>query len=181
VSIQRDKCKAESILETSTPTPTRQLISIPLPVCANDIRRYKEGSNAIINVIPTPTIRKHELTDTAYVLLHEVLSLYLPYGLLVAGKTQSEINRKIDATERTGVTSGYWETPQAVELNNKLPDCSVRDHVTEAKKLIITLWSDGCDPNARNKTNRGSMHILLRQVYCVTRNETTKTILLFCR
>lgn len=78
----------------SSPSTVPDTIAIPLPVSSNDIRRYKEGTNALINLIPTPTVHKHKETDTAYVLLNEVLSLYLPYGILVSCKDQNDIVRK---------------------------------------------------------------------------------------
>jgi hypothetical protein len=33
-------------------------VPIPLPVNANDVRRYTDGANSIVNVIPSPTIKK---------------------------------------------------------------------------------------------------------------------------
>lgn len=131
-------------------------VSIPLPVTSNAIRRYSEGKDAIMNTIPTPTIRKHGPTETAYVLLHDILCLYLPYGLIVSSKSQEQINETYAKAKIAQSVGGYWETDRAFELSNKLSSC---DQDEDVQKLLISIWSDGCDPNSRNKSNRGSLHI----------------------
>lgn len=163
----KSKLSARNVLQSLQSCKENECIPIPLPVTSNDIRRYNEGSNSIGNVIPTPKILKHEATGSAYVRLHEIISLYLPYGLLIACKTQHEINQARNHSVEVGTTTGYWETRQAFALSNdstSTSDLLCNDTTSDlseynCKKILISLWSDGCDPNARTKSNRGSMHI----------------------
>jgi hypothetical protein len=145
-----------------------------LPVTSNDIRRYNEGCNSITNIIPTPKIHKHGPTETAYVLLHDILSLYLPYGLPIACKNTTEVNDAFDFSQQLHCSTGYWDTRRVHDL------CSVPGNTgTDVKKILISLWSDGCDPNARNKTNRGSMHITtVTFLSDVNRNDAKNTFVL---
>lgn len=120
---------------------------------ANAVRRYIEGVNSIVNVIPTPLVHKiGNNSGTAYVLLHDVLSLYLPYNIEIACNSAMEIRNKCNEAGLLGETKCYTETKRALSLLSN-------DNDQGSKKIFICLWSDGCDPNARTKTNRGSMHV----------------------
>lgn len=178
---QSEKCALLPRLPRQATSFPKEKISLPLPVCANDIRRYKEGTNAIVNVVPTPTVYKHVETDSAYVLLHEVLSLYLPYGLLKASKTPDAIHLELQSKNNTGETSTFWQTHQATKLlyENENSGSGRTGCEATTEKLLICLWSDGCDPNARNKTNRGSMHITTASILCRdNRNDPNNTFVL---
>lgn len=50
---------------------------------------------------------------------------------------------------------------------------------SDTLKLLVSLWSDGCNPNARNKTNCGSMHITTISILSnVNRNDENNTFVL---
>lgn len=139
-------------------------VPIPLPVNANDVRRYTDGANGIVNVIPSPVIKKDPETETAYVSLHEVISLYLPFGLPARFETDAEIYASCDKEEDSHPVNTYKHTKRAQDLLKASDENSAQINIDNintppCKNMFLCIWSDGCDPNARNKTNRGSMHI----------------------
>lgn len=77
---------------------------------------------------------------------------YLPYGIQLDDVNQYDIGR-ISGSNRKVRT--YWESECARKNLKKLPKSNL-----PVKIILVCEWSDGCDPNGRNKGNRGSVHII---------------------
>lgn len=116
-------------------------ISIPLPITSNGLWLYSEGTNAIMNVITTPIIRKHAKTETVYVLLHDTLCLYFQYGLICSSKTQEDMNKTFEKSRSSGKVSRFWKTRRSYALP-KMKSTSLRQAANHLSfPEIKTCWN----------------------------------------
>ena len=136
-------------------------ICLPLPMVSNDIRKYFEGSSSIIKILPTPKIYRDELTGCAYVLPSDVFELYLPYGLFACAKTDQEFHDIQMAAFKSKTVQSIWECRHAgYSLSQIGVGEKVHEDKIKHKTIFFTEWSDGTDPNGKNKGNRGSMNVM---------------------
>lgn len=154
---------------------------IPLPVSANEVSCYTDRANAVVNVVPTPIIYKHQETETAlYLYLRWLISLYLLYKLPVSTQVSTTLRKhclhltkkmRLAATKRVHNIVNEEQIDSAITLEDINP--------TESKKLFLCIWSDGFDPKARNKQT-GVQCTLLQLVFCGTFIKTVNwTLMLF--
>lgn len=91
--------------------------------------------------------------------------MYLPYGLAVSSKTGNDIEKGHRLANCDQPVTSYCECLRAYDLTRNttntiaLNNINCSNNFSDYQTIFVSLWSDGCDPNARTKTNRGSMHI----------------------
>ena len=138
-----------------TARKTVKHLQIPLPSSENEFRQYLDGTTAIINKIPTPTIRVTADGD-AYVLVSDVIRLYFGLGI-----KPHMIKTEADITRNGGTITTAWQSKKATEALRSLV---TKDDSTY--KILLADWSDSFDPNGANKNNRGSVHAITCSLLC---------------
>lgn len=115
-----------------------------------------------------------------YFAIHEVLSRYLPYGLLTSGKNQVDIESALQKREQSGNMTKYWQTRKASKLNHKTANIIVLQggrHCPENRSSVCgaTAVTHMLD----TRLNWGSMHITTASILCnENRNDPKNTFVL---
>ena len=120
---------------------------VSVPTTENELRRYVEGRYSMLNNIPIPLTNVLPNGDT-YILPSDFLRLYFALGCLQPHMILTEK----DIPQSDGTVFCSWQSQRAREIlkRHKGNDCH---------KVLMCEWSDGFDPNRKNKDNRGSVHI----------------------
>ena len=136
---------------TNTMESMMSSVKTPIPSCKNDLRRCTEGKVAILNNVPIPLIKQLPNGDSC-VLPSDFLRLHFPLGKLEPHMIKTENDTPDIGID--GSVEEIWQTNKAKETLKNL-----ENNDNESHKLLIGEWSDGMDPNGRNKNNRGSVHV----------------------
>ena len=123
--------------------------SLDVPSNENDLRRYTDGVNSILANIPTPKINITE-DGSACVLPSQVLRIYLSLGI------KPHVIKSLEDVDTSNGVSMYWQSEQAI---NEMEELAVPND-SSTGKVLMCVWSDGFDPNGKNKCNRGSVHVI---------------------